>query len=260
MLAAMRTRSSTRCLALSLILTLAAAPTTRAASPMTTANPAVAPRDSVAEAAYSAAVELVKRQDYDHAVQKLDIAAELAPEWSTPLRLRAEVFSMLAERHRPSETFMLARAADLQRLLALEPGVDTEARLHEIAVLRQQSVAASKLEHRRRKLSTPALIFGTATASLVIAGAMLYALKPNDALKPSALHYERRDTIGLAMMIAGAALVPPAIVLGVLAGRQARRDSAVRDFNIETGRPRAALGMSPQFVPGGGGLGLNMRF
>lgn len=257
MLAAMRARPGTRCLALSLTLSLVA-PATATAAPVGPPNPATRP--PAAEAAYSAAVVLVGQKEYDRAVQKLDIAAELAPEWSTPVRLRAEVFARLAERYRPSETFMLARAADLQRLVALEPGVDTEARLNEIAALRQQSAAAAKLEQRRRKLSTPALIFGTATVSLVIAGAMLYGMKPTEFLKPTALHYQRRDAIGLGIMIAGLALVPPAIVLGVIAGRQARRDSAARDFSVETGRPRATIGMSPQFVPGGGGMGLSMRF
>lgn len=260
MLAAMRARPGTCCLALSVSLSLVAPVTATAAPAASPAAPTTASRPPAAEAAYSAAVELVRQKEYDQAVQKLDIAAELAPQWSTPVRLRAEVFARLAERYRPSETFMLARAADLQRLVALEPGIDTQARLDEIAALRQQSAAAAKLEQRRRKLSTPALIFGTATVSLVIAGAMLYGMKPNDFLKPTALHYQRRDAIGLGLMIAGLALVPPAIVLGVIAGRQARRDSAARDFSVETGRPRATIGMNPQFVPGGGGVGLSMRF
>jgi hypothetical protein len=51
-------------------------------------------------------------------------------------------------------------------------------------------------------------------------------------------------------MAMGAILVPPAIVLGVLAARQSRRDAAVRDFRVETDRSprRTKVALAPAGV------------
>ena len=260
------TRTRRSCgLAVALTLALAGpAPALASAPAAAVGDPAAAPtsvgRDPAAAAAYTEALALVERRAYVEAIERLDLAAELEPTWSDPIRARADAFGALADRYHPSEAFMAARMADLQRLLALEPGVDDEARRREIAALRRQSGAAHRIEQRRRNLSPIALFAIIASGSLVISGAMLYGMKPNDVLKPTAYRYERRDAAGLGMLIAGALLVPLAIVLGVLAGRQARRDSALRDFNVRTGRPRATLGVTPHYVAGGGGLGLRMRF
>lgn len=216
--------------------------------------------DLSAQAVYARARELIGQGDDFEAVAHLDQAAELEPTWTAPIRLRAEVFARLAERYRPSEAFMSARAADLQRLLALEPGVDVEGRQAEIAALKRQREAAYAREQRLRRLSAPALLVITASAALMISGAMLYAMKPNDFLKPTAYRYQHRDAAGLGMLMAGAVLVPPAIVLGVLAGRQARRDSAVREFQVTTARPRASLGMGPQYVSAGSGMRISLWF
>jgi hypothetical protein len=253
----MRTRNGTRCLALSLSLLSAAPMSASAAEPLAASPQRRAP---AALEAYAQAQKLVKDGELAVAVDQLDLATELEPEWAEPVRLRAEIFGTLADRHHPSEIFTSARAADLQRLLVLEPGVDTAARQHELASLRKQTEHAHKVEARRRKLMTPALIGMTASVALVISGAMLYSMKPNDFLKPSAYRYENRDAAGLGMLIAGAIVLPPAIVLCVLAGKQARRDSAARDFNVETRRPRATVGLTPQYVHSGGGMGVKLRF
>jgi hypothetical protein len=253
----MRTRNGTRCLALSLSLLVAAPMSASAAEPIASTPQTHAP---AAVEAYARAQALVKEGELAVAVDQLDLATELEPGWAEPVRLRAEVFGTLAERHRPSEIFSSARAADLQRLLVLEPGVDTAARQHELASLRRQAEHAHKVEARRRKLMTPALIGMTTSVALVISGAMLYSMKPNDFLKTSAYRYEHRDAAGLGMLIAGAIVLPPAIVLCVLAGKQARRDSAARDLQIETRRARATVGLTPQYVQSGGGMGLKLRF
>ena len=258
-----RTRRSLG-LALSMTLVLAGSRPAEAAAPAVAAavaaTVAATPHDPAAEAAYNDAVALVQRREYVAAVVKLDLATELEPGWSEPVRLRAEAFGALADRYHPSAAFMSSRMADLQRLLALEPEVDTVARQREVATLQRRSNEARKVEQRRRNLSPVALVAVIATGALVISGAMLYSMKPNEFLKPSAYRYEHRDAAGLGMLIAGALLVPPAVVLGVLAGRQARRDSALRDFNVKTGRPRADFGVTPQYVAGGGGLGFRLRF
>ncbi len=257
MLPAMRMRPGTRCLALSLGLSLAA-PTTAFAAEPTTAGPQR--RAPAAVEAYARAQALVKQDELSEAIDQLDLASELEPAWSEPVKLRVEVFGTLADRHHPSEIFTSARAADLQRLIVLEPGVDTAARQQELASLRRQTEHAHKVEARRRKLMTPALIGMTASVALVISGAMLYSMKPNDFLKPTAYRHENRDGAGLGMLIAGAIVLPPAIVLCVLAGKQARRDSAARDFKVETRGPRATVGLTPQYVHSGGGVGLKLRF
>jgi hypothetical protein len=63
-------------------------------------------------------------------------------------------------------------------------------------------------------------------------------------------------------MSIGAILAPPAIALAVLAGRQAKRDSATRDFEIEAGRPRPrrTIAVAPTMMRRGGGVGFAMRF
>ena len=94
----------------------------------------------------------------------------------------------------------------------------------------------------------------------IAATAMLYGMKPRELLAVNAYRQERRDRAGIVLMVAGGVLIPPAIVLGVLSARQTRRDAAVRDLEIETGRPRARLGIGPQFVRSGGGAGLTLRF
>jgi hypothetical protein len=252
----MRLRPGTRCLALSLTVLLAV-PTSASASEPVAANQQG--RAPAATEAFARAQTLVKQGEHAEAVDQLDLATEIEPTWAEPVRLRAEVFGTLADRYHPSETFSSARAADLQRLLALEPGVDTAARQREIAQLREQTDRARKVEARRRKLMTPALIGMTASVALVISGAMLYSMKPDDFLRPTAYRYQNRDAAGLGMLIAGAIVLPPAIALCVLAGKQARRDSAAREFQVET-RARATVGLTPQYVPNGGGMGLRLRF
>jgi hypothetical protein len=145
-------------------------------------------------------------------------------------------------------------------LLVLEPGVDTAVRQAQIAALVQRAVEAEEVEAHRRKLVTPALFVIMTAAGLFTAGALLYGMKPREILQPTAYRQERRDRAGIVLMVAGAAVMPAAITLGVLAGRQARRDEAVRDLEVQTGRVRASLGVSPQLVRGGGGLGLTLRF
>ncbi|MFY0539146.1 hypothetical protein [Nannocystis pusilla] len=218
------------------------------------------PRDPTATTALADAKQFIAEGRFDEAVERLDLASELDPAWAEPVRLRAEVFATLADKYQPSEAFTASRAADLQRLLVLEPGVDTQARQQEIAALQQRSQDASRLEARRRKLLTPAFLVICASAGLLIAGGFLYGMKPNEFLQATAWRYEHRDDAGLGMLIAGGILLPPAIVLGVLAARQSRRDSAVRDFNVTTHRPRNNLNVGPQALRGGGGLGLSLRF
>ena len=224
------------------------------------AGAAGAAHDASADAAYQSGLRLIAAGQYEEAIGQLDLASELEPTWSAPVRARADAFAVLADRYHPSEAFSSARAADLQRLLALEPGVDTAARQQEIASLQKRSTAASKAEQRRRKLATPALIVIITSGTLIISGAMLYAMKPNEFLQPSAYRHEQRTRAGLIMLVTGVAMVPAAITLGVLSGRQVRRDSAVQSFNVETGRPRLAVGVAPQVLHGGGGAGLSLRF
>ncbi|MDC0669398.1 hypothetical protein [Nannocystis radixulma] len=265
-----------RCLALSLAVALAwapadatasirldfpvgPAPATTPATP-TTSDASPTGRKPAATAAFALAKDLIQQQRYDEAVEQLDLASDLEPTWSEPVRVRADVFATLADKYRPSEAHTASRAADLQRLLVLEPGVDTQARQQEIAELQQQSKRAGEVEARRRKLLTPAFLVIFSSAGLLIAGTLLYSMKPNDFLKATAWRYEHRDDAGLGMLIAGAILVPPAIVLGVLAARQSRRDSALRQFNTTTHRPRRDFSVAPQALRGGAGLGFALRF
>lgn len=243
-----------RCIALSLSLALVGMPA--AAAP-----PASSARNPAAITAYEEATRLVEAREYDEAVAKLDYASELEPSWVAPVRLRAEVFATLADRYKPSAVFTAARAADLQRLVVLEPGVDTAARKHEIAVLQQRTRKAETAEQRRRKLMAPAAVLITLSTGLLIAGVFLHSMKPTrEALQPGAYRQERRDRAGIAMMVAGGALAPAAIAVGVLAFRQSKRDSVVRDFNVSTGRARPSLAVAPTLLRRGGGLGLAMRF
>ncbi len=216
--------------------------------------------DPAAQTAYAEAVRAVNRGELDEAVARLDRATEIAPTWVPPVRLRAEVFARLIERH-PTDAFMAARAADLQRLLALEPGVDAAARAAEVTALQRRAHATEPKAQRRRKMSTPTLIVIVSSASLLIAGAMFIGMRPDEFWRPTAYRQERRDIAGNVMMIAGAALVPPGVVLGVLAAKQARHDSAVRRFEIDAGRPpRATVRLAPRLIGIGGGAGLDIRF
>jgi hypothetical protein len=249
------------CISLSLTVALTGMPVAGAPhtpAPTTTAGS----RNATAIAAYAEAQELVRQRHYDQAIAQLDLASELEPRWSAPVQLRAEVFAKLAARHHPSKQFTAAQAAELQRLLELEPGVDTGQRKHEIAALQQRSKEAGEIEHRRRKLTVPAILVILSSASLLAGGAMLYSMKPREFLVPAAYREYRRDRAGIAMMATGGLLAPAAIVLGVLAFRQARRDSATRDFNVEADRPRPrpSLAVAPTFMRGGGGMGLAIRF
>ena len=154
----------------------------------------------------------------------------------------------------------MLQPTEIERLLVLEPGVDVEARQRQVDVLRQQALEAHELEQRRRRLTLPAYMIIIAATGLFVSGAMLYGMKPRELLAVNAYRQERRDRAGIVLMVAGGVLIPPAIVLGVLSARQTRRDAAVRDLEIETGRPRARLGIGPQFVRSGGGAGLTLRF
>jgi hypothetical protein len=176
------------------------------------------------------------------------------------VQLRAEAFAALAERYEPSAAFTSAHAAEIERLLALEPGVDVEARQAQVAALRQQALEAHEIEERRRRLNVPAFMLAIAATGLFVSGAMLYGMKPREFLQPMAPYQERRDRAGIVLMTAGGVLLPSAIALVVLSARQKQRDAAVRDLEIETGRPRARLRIGPQFVRGGGGAGLTLRF
>jgi len=251
-------RTSRTCgLVLSLTMTLAGA---RPAAAAEATVEATAAPDPAAAAAYAEALVLVERHEYREAIAKLDLATEIEPTWSDPVRLRAEAFGVLADRYHPSAAFMSARMADLQRLLALEPGVDTEARQQEIAALGRQSTKARKIEQSRRDLAPITLFLITISGALVVSGALLYAVKPTEFLKPTAYRYERINAAGLSMLTAGVVILPHAIILGVITGRQARRDSALRNLEVQTGRPRATFGVTPQYVLGGGAMGFNMRF
>ena len=228
---------------LSSAIAMASVPT---ATPDESGTPAeVEPRDATATSAYADAQQLVEQKRYDEAIVKLDIASKLEPTWADPVKLRAKVFAALAEKHRPNSAFTSAQALELQRLLELEPGVDTERRKNEIAALQLQSQRAAEIEQRRRKLAVPAIIVAMSSIGLFAAGAMLYGMKPREAILAGTYRQERRDKAGIALMSMGAIVAPAAIVLAVLAGKQSRRDAAVRDFRVETdrgpGRPNVAL-------------------
>ena len=219
-------------------------------------------RDPVATAAFAEAQQLAAHGHHDQAIAKLDLASELEPEWAEPVELRAKIFGELAERYEPSRTFTAAQASELERLVELQPDRDAERRRHEIAALKQQSNAAAEVERKRRRLVIPAGALVFTSAGFLLAGVLLYSMKPREALMPGAAYQYRRDRAGIALMSIGAILAPPAIALAVLAGRQAKRDSATRDFEIEAGRPRPrrTIAVAPTVVRRGGGVGFAMRF
>lgn len=214
--------------------------------------------DPSAEAAYHAALALMRQGEHSEAIERLDLAIELEPNWAAPVRARAEAFAELADRYRPSEMFLAAQATDIERLLVLEPGVDTAARQQQVASLRIESGKARTLEQKRRNLTKPAMIMITLSAATVISGALLVAFKPSTTMDD----YRQDQYVysGAAMMAIGAAMLVPAITLGVMAGRQSRRDSMVTEFNTRTDRPHTNLALAPQPLHGGGGVALRLRF
>lgn len=216
-------------------------------------------RHQRAEQAYQEAQRLVAASKYNEAVVQLDMATELDPAWSPPVALRAETFGTLALRYSPSEAFLSAQAADLQRLLALEPNVEVVQRSQQLIALRKRSEEAQRKEARRRKMVKPALIVGSFSLALIIGGTFL-AAGVYPSTEPDALHQRSMVYGGVAMLSVGVAMAPAAISLGVLAGKQARRDQAARELNAYTGRTQPVLGMSPRIYPGGGGMGLSLRF
>jgi len=221
-------------------------------------QPGARPRDPSAEAAYVEAQGLMRNGDPGEAVVRLDLAIDLEPRWSAPLQLRAEAFGKLAERYRPSSTFLSAQASDLERLLVLEPGVDNSARQQQIAVLRLQARDARELEQRRRDLTRPAILVITASAAMLVSGGLMLGFIPSTTT--DAYAQRRYVYSGAAMLGVGVALAVPAITLGVLAGRQGKRDSALADFNVRTDSRHASLGLAPQPIEGGGGMALRLRF
>lgn len=212
-----------------------------------------------AETAYREGQGLLQSAKYSEAVARLDLAIALEPNWGAPVRLRAEAFAALAELHAPSEAFLTAQAADVERLLVLEPGVDTAARQQTLFVLRQAATVAAKKETRRRKLHKPAIIFIALNISMLVSGALMTSFYPSQK-SLDAFNHKRYVYTGAVMLGIGAAMIPGSIALGVLAGRQTKRDSAVADFNVETGRRGPVLAVAPQYVPGGGGMGLRLQF
>lgn len=250
-------RCSARSRGLAVLVALALMPTAARAQ-TTTGQPGARPRDPSAEAAYVEAQGLMRNGDPGEAVVRLDLAIDLEPRWSAPLQLRAEAFGKLAERYRPSSTFLSAQASDLERLLVLEPGVDTAARQDRIAVLRLQARDAREVEQRRRDLTKPAILVITASAALMVSSGFMLGFIPSTT---SDAYAQRRYVYsGVAMLGVGVALAVPAITLGVLAGRQGKRDSALADFNVRTDSRHASLGLAPQPIEGGGGMALRLRF
>lgn len=216
-------------------------------------------RHQRAEQAYHAAQQLLAEGQPDRAIAQLDMATDLDPGWSAPVALRAATFGALALRYEPSEMFLSAQAADLQRLLALEPNVEVVQRSQKLIALRKRSEEAQRKEARRRKMVKPALIVGSFSLALIIGGTFL-AAGVYPSTEPDALHQRSMVYGGVAMLSVGVAMAPAAISLGVLAGKQARRDQAARELNAYTGRAQPTLGMSPRIFPGGGGMGLSLRF
>lgn len=212
-----------------------------------------------AEQAYHAAERLLAAGKQAQAVEQLDMATELDPSWSAPVKLRADTFAALAQRHEPSRVFLAAQAADVQRLLTLEPNVEVVQRSQLLVSLRGRSQEAERKEARRRKMVKPALIVGSLSLALIVGGAFLAAgIYPST--EPDAFRQRSLVVGGIVMTAVGVATAPAAISLGVLAGKQARRDQAAREFSAYTGRPQPTLAVSPRLFPGGGGMGLNLRF
>lgn len=208
-------------------------------------------RHQRAEQAYQEAQRLVAAGKYNEAVVQLDMATELDPAWSAPVALRAETFGKLALRYSPSEALLSAQAADLQRLLALEPNVEVAQRSQQLIAIRANSQEAQRKEARRRKMVKPALLVGSLGVALIVGGAFLaagvYPSTDIDAFRQRGMVYG-----GIVMTAVGVAVAPVAISLGVLAGKQARRDQATRELNAYTGRPQPTLGLSP--------TGLSLQF
>jgi hypothetical protein len=216
-------------------------------------------RHQRAEQAYHAAQRLLAEGKHDQAIEQLDMATDLDPAWSAPVALRADTFGALALRYEPSEMLLSAQAADLQRLLALEPNVEVVQRSQQLIALRKRSEVAQQKEARRRKMVKPALIVGSLSLALIIGGTFL-AAGVYPSTEPDALRQRSMVYGGISMLSVGVAMAPAAISLGVLAGKQARRDQATRELNATTGRAQPILGMSPRLYPGGGGMGLSLRF
>lgn len=233
-------------------------------APMAVAAPsgATAPaRNPTAVEAYEEGLRLVAKHEYDEAISKLDFAAELEPHWSAPVQAKVELFAKLAKKYKPSSTFTAAQADELERLVVIEPGVDTARRKHEIAELRRRSEDAKEKEARRRKLVAPAAVFITLSVGFLVGGAMLLGMKPTRGpLIAAAYRQERRDDAAIAMLAIGGILAPPAIALGVLGFSQSKRDGVVRDYEAVTGRGRVQIAVTPQWIRGGGGMGMVMRF
>lgn len=209
-----------------------------------------------AQAAYRAAERHLQAEELGEAVAQLDAASELDPSWSAPVRLRAETFAALARRHGANAALLRAEAADRERLLVLEPGVEDAARRRELVELRTRVAATQRREQRRRGLTKPAVIVGTLSGSLMIGGALMFGMLPSAELSTRG---QRPNLYGaIAMLSTGVALLVPAITLGVLAGRQNRRDAAVAELDVHRRRPTLAL--TPQPLRGGGGVGLRLRF
>lgn len=219
-----------------------------------------ASRNATAVAAVARAHELRAEGDLAEAVAQLDVASRLEPSWAEPARMRAEIFATLAERHHPSEAFNTARANELEQLSKMEPGAETDALRQEVARLRSDAKAAQTIEQRRRKLVTPAIILGSIALATLIGGILLRSMKPRPFLEPTAYRQYRRDRASLALLSMGGLLVIPSVVIGVLAGRQARNDRVTLAFEAETGRRHSIISFAPQFLRGGGGAGVHIRF
>lgn len=216
-------------------------------------------RKPAAETALREGQALMQSAKYVDAVVKLDLAIELEPSWSAPVRLRAEAFGALAERYAPSEAFLTSQAEDIERLLALEPGVEVATRHEKLLELRREAADANRKETRRRNMNKPMIIYIVANASMLISGALMTSFYAA-GLTLDATGQKNYVYTGAAMLGVGAAMLPGSIALGVLAGRQVKRDSAVEELNAETGRKGPRIGVAPQFTPGGAGMGLSLRF
>lgn len=245
---------------------------TQAAPPVTspTADPEPRPpsemdaavpleRHQRAEQALQTAKELLDQGKHNEAIEQLDLATELDPKWSAPVQLRADTFGELALRYEPSQAFLSAQAADVQRLMTLEPNVDVVTRSQQLIALRARSQDAQRKEARRRKMTKPALIVGSLSAALIVGGVFLstgtYPSIDIDGFRQRSYVYG-----GIAMAMVGVAMAPAAISLGVLAGKQNRRDHAARELNAYTGRPQPTLALTPRVLRGGAGMGLQLQF
>lgn len=186
---------------------------------------------------------------FNEAVEQLDMAAELEPTWTAPVLLRAYTFGELALRYRPSAAFLSMQAADLQRLLALEPNVDTPARARLLQHVQETIDDARKKESRRRRMTTPAVLTGTVSAALLLGGIVVATstIPPSHSEVPGRWKYV---SSGVALASVGAALAPLALSLAILGARQSRRDHAAREMSAHTGRQYPILAVSPT------GLGL----